>query len=741
MKTKYPYEELKKAIVDETLYSLANKPIKSTTYERVILLHEADELYAELAQPKKYGKAYYHLLKNCSVPVKDTDLLLGRIAEKVLDESEERIFQSLAANNARPLWVTDTGHRSFWWEGLIEHGIVGLRARAVTELEKRRNDGVTGSDRIDFLEGIITLYDAFILYLERYAASAESAGLDECAEVCRALTLHAPNTFREALQLLLTVQLVYCCFAAANPTLSLGRADMMLEHLYERDKAEGRITADEARLLILDYYSKHNLVLGRGEHQMSAVCPESVTGWERNLNYDAPQYLLLAGRRRDGSYLDGELTHLFVEMIEPRFKNPVVDIRYAPDMQKKCPALWRKIAERVKASASMMIYNEQDCISAYKEAGADECDAFDFQHYGCNHSIIPGTEALCEYGGATPLWILVDILNEWVSEGYEPSSTEEIYSAVSEKVRAYTCKTVDRLAESYEKRMSEPVHHLEMTDCFYVYPVPSASSFKNYGSKYICSSVHICSFASFVDALCAVDELVIKQKKVTLSALMKATRANFEGYPEMLALCRKMPKLGDGDDIPRAHARAMMNKFIDDVHEYAEKRLAIDVTRPIYKDLPVIPRPIVKISMESDNEHLTGQKMGATPDGRLAGAPISQNSAPSIGACRGGFTARLSSMASIPFDRIVSGAQNLSIQPRTFEGESGTDILASLLGTYFDMGGLQLQVTSIDPSMLTDAQKNPDLHRDLMVRVTGYSAIFVDMEKHAQDDIIRREVM
>ena len=64
MKTKYPYEELKKAIVDETLYSLTNKPIKSTTYERVILLHEADELYAELVQPKKYGKAYYHLLKN-----------------------------------------------------------------------------------------------------------------------------------------------------------------------------------------------------------------------------------------------------------------------------------------------------------------------------------------------------------------------------------------------------------------------------------------------------------------------------------------------------------------------------------------------------------------------------------------------------------------------------------------------------------------------------------------------------
>ena len=133
--------------------------------------------------------------------------------------------------------------------------------------------------------------------------------------------------------------------------------------------------------------------------------------------------------------------------------------------------------------------------------------------------------------------------------------------------------------------------------------------------------------------------------------------------------------------------------------------------------------------------------MGATPDGRLSGVPISQNSAPALGACTAGITARLCSMSSIPFNRIVSGAQNLSIQPRVFSGDNGLNNLASVLGGYFDMGGLQLQITSIDPQELIDAQDNPDIHRDLMVRVTGYSAVFVDMTKSAQDDIIRREVM
>ena len=662
MKTKYPYEDLKKVLVTETVTSLTQKPIKSTTYERVILLHEADELYSDLPQPLKYGNGYYHLLKNCTLPIKDTDLLLGRIPEKVLNAEEEAVFQSLKDNCARPIWITDKGHRSFWWDGLIEYGLVGLRERALDELERRERDGATAVERLNFLRGIILIYDGFILYLNRYADVAEDAGLHEAAQVCRELTLHEPRTFREALQLLLTVQLAYCAFAAANPTLTLGRIDLMLEGLYEKDKADGRITSDEARLLILDYYCKHNLLLGRGEHQMSARAEESVTGWERNLNYDAPQYMLLAGRRKDGTYLDGELTHLFVEMIEPQFKNPVIEIRYAPNMQEKCHKLWRNITDKARQSASLMIYSEDSCISAYTEAGADVDDAFDFQHYGCNHSTLPAIEYASEYAGSTPLILFLDMLRKWVSEGREPHSTDELYNAIADEVRACNIRIVDRLASSYEKRVSTVSTHLEMTDCFYRYSVPSAASFTGYGSKYICSSVHICSFASFVDVFTAVDELVINRKKMTLAHLMKAADENFVGYPHELALCRGVAKLGSDNDASNRHAKALMNRFIDDVHAYASERLA-GLTRLAHCDCAVTPRPIVKISLESDNEHLIGQTMGATPDGRLSGVPISQNSAPALGACTAGITARLCSMSSIPFNRIVSGAQNLSIQP------------------------------------------------------------------------------
>ena len=740
METKYPYEDLKNVLIKETIESLTQKPIKSTTYERVILLHEADELYSDLPQPLKYGNVYYYLFKHCSLPIKDTDLLLGRIPEKVLTDEEEAIFQSLKDNCARPDWIRDGGHRSFWWDGLIEHGLVGLRSIALNELERRERDGITAKERLDFLRGIILIYDGFLLYLSRYADTADEAGLHEAATVCRELTLHEPRTFREALQLLLIVQLAYCAYAAANPTLALGRIDLMLEKIYENDKAAGRITPDEAKLLILDYYCKHNLMLGRGEHQISASTEESITGWDRNLNYDSPQYMLLTGRRKDGSYLDGELTHLFVEMIEPRFKNPVIEIRYAPNMQRECSVLWKNITDKVRQSASIMIYNEADCISAYIEAGADASDAFDFQHYGCNHSTLPAIECTSEYAGTTPVILFLDILRKWVNDGYEPRTTDELCSAIADVVREFNVQIIDKLASSYERRVTTVNTHLQMTDCFYRYSVPSAASFKDYGSKYICSSIHISSFSSFVDVFTAVDELVIKKKKMTLSHLMKAVDANFEGYPAELALCRGVAKLGCDDDISNDNAKRLMNRFIDDAHAYAGERLS-GLTRLAQCDCAVIPRPIVKISTESDNGHLIGQTMGATPDGRLAGIPLSQNSAPALGACTAGITARLCSIASIPFHRIASGAHNLSIQPKIFSGDNGLNNLASVLGGYFDMGGLQLQVTSIDPKQLIEAQKNPDQHRDLMVRVTGYSAVFVDMDKNAQNDIIRREVM
>ncbi len=733
MKTYGSMEKHAGIMTDEALWALTMKPVRTTTLERIRLFHEADERVKGLPQPLQYGNGLKYVLDNITLPVREYDLILGRITEEVPDEDGEAFFKKYEANCGRPSWIHDGGHRSFWWSDLIELGLPGLRARAVMELERRtaENDDPAA---LTYLQGAVLIYDALLSYGKRYADAAREAGLTEAADVCLAVTEHEPQTFREGLQVLWLVMVVYCALLASNPTLAFGRMDLLLEKLYEQDIAAGTLTREEAKLLILDFYCKNNLIMGRGEHQLSGSDPNVSTGWARCLCYDAPQYLALVGRRPDGTDVAGELTRLFAETIVPRFKNPVIVVHYSPDFQTKHPELWKIFVDKMRQSSSMMVYNEEDCISSLLRSGVDPEDAANFEHYGCNHPCLPGIDVHTEYGGFRLGLIqpLLNYLKLCVEEDREPESAEELYEVVRNWVEEEMIGLVQRTKERRINNMKNPSGWIEVTDCFYRDTIQNAQSFTAGGSKYFCANFHYPNYASFVDCLTAVDELVIKQKRIPLRRMMEVLDANFENAPVEHALCRCVPKLGSDDPRPNAHANKMMCILTDTVN-----RITKEHTNP-----SEYPRIVVRQSMESDTGHIAaGAKLGATPDGRLAGMPLSQNAAPAVGSSVNGLTARLSSMASIPFDRICAGAQNVSIQPRAFAGEEGLDKLAAILGGYFDMGGLQVQISAVDVEQLRAAQKNPDAYRDLTVRITGYSAVFVDMVKSAQEDIIRREEM
>ncbi len=729
MKTYGSTENHAGLMTDEALRALTMKPVQTTTLERIRLFHEADERVKGLPQPLQYGRGLKYVLETISLPLEEHDLILGRVSEEVPDEEGEAFFRKYEANSGRPSWIHDGGHRSFWWNDLIETGLPGLRERAARELERR-----TDPAERTYLEGAVCIYDALLTYGRRYAEAARAAGLTEAADVCQAVTEHEPRTFREGLQAMWLVILVYCALLAANPTLAFGRMDLLLEHLYERDIASGTLTRDEAKLLILDFYCKNNLIMGRGEHQLSGNDPTVSTGWARCLCYDAPQYLVLAGRRPDGTDIAGDLTRLFAETIVPRFKNPVIVVHYSPEFQTKHPELWKLFVNKMRQSSSMMVYHEEDCINSLLRSGVAPEDAKNFEHFGCNHPCMPGLERHHEFYGARIGLIppFLDYLKTCAAEGREPESAEEIYQAVNAWLEGEILGLIDRTKAARDRFLQNPSGWIELTDCFWRDTIKNAQSFDAGGSKYFCSNFHFSSYASFVDCVTAVDELVIRKKKIPLARMLTLLETNFENAPVELALCRRAPKLGSDDPAANLLANRMLTLFTDTVN-----RLAAENTDPTEH-----PRIIIRQSMESDNHHIAaGRALGATPDGRLAGVPLSQNVAPAVGSSVNGLTARLSSMASIPFDRICAGAQNVSIQPRAFAGDEGLGKLATILGGYFDMGGLQVQISAVDAEDLRAAQKNPDAYRDLTVRITGYSAVFVDMVKTAQDEIIRREEM
>lgn len=133
-----------------------------------------------------------------------------------------------------------------------------------------------------------------------------------------------------------------------------------------------------------------------------------------------------------------------------------------------------------------------------------------------------------------------------------------------------------------------------------------------------------------------------------------------------------------------------------------------------------------------------GKEVGATPDGRRAGQQISENQSPTQGADIEGLTALLNSVARLPLHRITGGPLNVRLHPSAVKGDDGLKMFAIALDTYFKKGGMQIQINVMSREQLLDAQQNPHKYQNLCVRVTGYSAYFVQMGKKAQDELINR---
>ena len=733
--------------IREAEEALSSKPLFATSAERILILDEIKSEWKDLPQPLRFSRTLATLLSRVSVPIAPYDLMAGRSVDRELTEEEEAVFQSFIRHPDAPkrYVMLSSGHCMYDWDMLVERGLPGLR-RDVEERLSKENDG----EKRVFLSAILEIYDAISAYLCRYAAQAEELGMEALADRCRRAATEVPSRFDVALQLLWTVAFIDCAYITENPTLTLGRLDRILWPLYEKGLRDGTLTREDAAAFVTDYYCKHNLIMGRGEHQLGDET--NSTTFQRICNFDAPQYLLLAGTDEAGKPAVNALTELFAECIRPEFKNPVVVVRYFCGLNEQYPALWKTLTEKALFSASLMFYNDDNVIKTFLRMGLPEEDVRSYCHFGCNWPSI-GTSGAWMLGGPTAAkfnpfvseeekkayqnsymrtagtygWpeIFVNILAELAEKEEGSVTIEDFYAAFSERWQSFLERKLERTLKEVLLRKRRPASVLTFGDCFLRLSLQNAECFAA-GAKYHYEIQSFQMFGTLVDSFIVVDRLVFLEKKLTLKRLLEAVRANFEGYEDVLALCRKVEKYGSDTPHSNAHVKRLSRLASDFV---------IEKNKPYLEKYGIFLNPC----MQSDTWHIKyGVKYTATPDGRLAYTPYSQNSRPSNGAAINGLTAMLNAMLNLPSDGYLSGALNLDVDPKQFSGEAGRALFASMLAVYFNRGGLHAQVSSAGAEELIDAQLHPERHRDLRVRVTGYSGIFVDISKPLQDDIIQR---
>lgn len=733
--------------IEEARLSLTEKPLFATSAERFLILNEIKSDYKTLAQPLSFSRTLSVLLARVSVPIEDYDLIAGRCVDRVLTDQEEAEFQAYLKHPDYPARrsIFASGHCVYSWDMLLNEGLGGLKSRVGAELAKCDSE-----DKRVFLTSISEVYDAISAFISRYADAAEKKGLSTVARNLRNIATNKPTDFASALQLLWIITLIDCAYVSENPTLTLGRLDMLLYPFYKADIESGAITRERAKEYITDYYCKHNLIMGRGEHQVGDAT--NSTTFRRILNFDSPQYLLLAGTDGQGKHVVNELTELLAECIIPSFKNPVVVVRYFKDMDKEYPTLWKTLCDKATESASLMFYNDKNVLSTFSRMGLVPEDAARYAHFGCNWCSpgdnsawmmsrpksfdyaaqmtdeekkilnVPYMRTNSEHSWPEDFMI---ILRELAAREDEGVTIEDFYSMFFARMAEFIDRKLSILSLELDVRKRRPSSAITFGDCFFSDSIKTAECFSA-GAKYHFELQSFQMFGTIADCFIAVDQLVMREKKLTLKRLLEATEANFEGYADVLALCRNAEKYGMDTPLSNSHVRRLSHTASD---------LVIEKNKPYFEKEKLFLVPC----MQSDTWHLKyGEGFGATPDGRLAYTPYSQNMRPSNGACTGGLTAMFNSMLNLPTDGLVSGSLNLDIDPKQFEGESGKKIFAAILAAYFNQGGLHAQVTAANLAEILDARVNPHLHRDLRVRVTGYSGIFVDFCKKLQDDVIER---
>ncbi|MGQ9731003.1 MAG: pyruvate formate lyase family protein [Candidatus Zipacnadales bacterium] len=670
------------------------------------------ETWREIWWIVRRGKRVAHVLRNMEVLIGPDDLIVGRITSRAPKaEEQERIERANDFMAAQPLAGGQAGHMAPDIETLLSLGCRGVQAKIAALASALNPADPEAAAKLAFYRAAQEALDGLCDFAQRYAEEAErlaeecphverAAELREIAKVCRHVPAHPARTFYEALQavhfLLFAINV-----AEGSYLTSPGSVDRWLFSYLKKDLANGRITYERAQELLDCFFLTFN----------TYIAPGLAIG------------LLVGGRDAHGEDITNDLTWMALHAIDHvRLAYPSTGLRIHQNTDPKLLDLaFEILAEGVTQPA---LFNDEVITNSLIRMGLPPEDACDYMNSTCVE-ITPSAKS--NVWVASPYYnlpqILLDIIGEVAGGQLTPPATlDDLLLEYDQRLGEQIASGV---AHQNALRYSCMVHrNFPLASCFVKDCLERGLDLDQGGARYNWIECSFVGLATLVDSLQVVRRFVMESRELSWQKLHAMLQHNFEGDETWRQrFLHEVPKYGNG--VPE----------VDDL-----ARRVIDMATTQCRTHHVLLGGTYEPGLFAWVQHgHLGEQTGATPDGRVAGTALSPGPDPAPGRATAGPTAAVHSVTAFEHTPLIGGvAFNLKFSPADLATPEQRGKLAALIRTYFSRGGFQAQISVVDRQTLYEAREHPELYRDLLVRVAGYSDYFVHLTPTLQDEIIAR---
>ncbi len=668
-------------------------------------------------------------------PLERFATLLTPEERNLLFFDSKSIYRGAGIMSANPAMFGNGGHITIDFPTLLKKGFQGIKREALNYLENIDTMSAENVEKSIFYQAVIECCSAMIELGQRYSKLAmEKAAkepdpvrrqeLENISRICAKVPAQPAETFQEALQsawfgYLAIIHEDYdrCC--------SLGRIDSYLYPYYEEEIANGDITEAFVQELLDCLWIK---MAARNFINWGAYNP-MITG------FPVQQQIPVAGVTEDGDDASNPLTLQCIQAtINTRLNQPTLAVRLHKESP---PELLRKAAELVRlGTGHPSFFNDEVVVPALERDGATINHARDYSPIGCVGVQVCGRGKGSQNGGYLNTAAAIELM---LTNGYWKHADKQISIKTGD---ARQFKSFAQVWDAFEKQFRHIIKVLLGVSIKVEYmheqttPTPYLSSLvegclkkgldKTRGSALYNMGLSFRStgLADVADSLAAIRKFVFEDKVISMHHLVEALENNFEGNETLRqTLLTQTPRYGRGDEAADEMAKNVIGVMTDEFKKH--KSYFGGAFQPGYGSV---------------SAHWPfGAVLGALPDGRIAGEPLTDGISPTHRQDQDVPTTIANSVGAVDNGQLSGGSiLNLKFPPGVVNGEKGLDILVGFLKSVVQLGVWHCQFNIFDADQMREAQRNPENHRDLLVRVAGYSAFFTALPKELQDNIIAR---